>query len=89
MKSKKDIVAAEKEAFDKRWYDRSLVFAAKTDPRDDLGAKGRRRIEKQYGEENLGPYEDFEWGFLAGKHAALRWVLDNDATWDDDWLGDT
>lgn len=32
------------------------------------------------GEDNLGPYSDFEWGMINGKLSALRWVLGED--WD-------
>jgi len=87
-----EIIAAEKEFFDKRWYDRSSMIATKEiGPKKyrDLGAKGRKRIEEQYGKENLGPYTDFEWGELHGKHIAMRWVLDPEAGWDDEGLGDT
>ncbi len=37
----------------------------------------------------LGPYTDYEWAELAGKHRALRWVLDDTVTWEDPGLGDT
>lgn len=39
------------------------------------------RVIQQYGEENLGPYSDFEWGMLNGKLSALRWVMGED--WDE------
>ena len=42
--------------------------------------KSARRVEKQYGLENLGPWNDFEWGMINGKLSALRWVLGDE--WD-------
>lgn len=51
--------------------------------RDDIwkGAlKAAKEVERRYGKKNLGPYTDFEWGMLAGKHSAIRWVLGEE--WD-------
>ena len=42
--------------------------------------KSAQRVIQQYGEENLGPYSDFEWGMLNGKLSALRWVMGEE--WD-------
>lgn len=42
--------------------------------------KTAKRVEREYGKNNLGPYDDFEWGMINGKLSAIRWMLGDD--WD-------
>lgn len=39
-----------------------------------------KKTEDEVGIENLGPWDDFEWGMLNGKLSALRWILGDE--WD-------
>ena len=85
MRSIADIVAAEKEMFDKVWYGRSEKDPAQAHPH--LGAPAievilaaQKRVEDTYGYDNVQPGDAFEWGLLSGKLSTLRWVLGDD--WD-------
>ncbi|MDM5155605.1 hypothetical protein QUF88_17960 [Bacillus sp. DX1.1] len=63
------------ELFDEIWYDRHQVLKYKieneletVDPEVwERALKAAKRVEDKYGEENLSPYDDFEWGMLNGK----------------------
>ncbi|CAN7717750.1 PIN domain-containing protein [Bosea sp. LjRoot9] len=74
------IEAGEWQIVDDALYDRSKH--GKQSPRSIYeGAKAAaRRTEEEVGIENLGPWDDFEWGMLSGKLSALRWVLGDE--WD-------
>jgi PIN domain len=39
-----------------------------------------KKTEEEIGIDNLGPWDDFEWGMVNGKLSAVRWVLGDD--WD-------
>lgn len=83
-----EVAEAVEEFMEKIWFDRHLSLRYRVendmqtvDPEIWKGAlKSAERVIKKYGEENLGPYSDFEWGMLNGKLSALRWVLGYD--WD-------
>jgi hypothetical protein len=84
-----EILEAESEFFDKVWYVRSLIREEKEEAgeRDPISlelaagaAEARRTIEERYGAENVGPWDDWGWGFVNGKLSALRWVLGSE--WD-------
>lgn len=83
-----DILRAENEFMEKIWFDRHLSLRNRVaqgieivDPTiwDGAIASAKSIVEK-YGEDDLGPYSDFEWGMLNGKLSALRWVLGDE--WD-------
>ncbi|MGF6981410.1 hypothetical protein QFZ99_000886 [Paraburkholderia atlantica] len=46
----------------------------------EIALAAAKRTEDEVGIENLGPWDDFEWGMLNGKLSALRWILGDE--WD-------
>ncbi|WP_328304487.1 PIN domain-containing protein [Actinomycetospora sp. NBC_00405] len=91
-----EIVAAAEEYFDKVWYIRHLIHLEQeergeiepmnTEIRAGAEAAAQRVVER-YGPENVGPWDDWHWGFVNGQLATLRWVLGT--AWDDEGLLDT
>ncbi|MBA7481465.1 hypothetical protein ES707_16937 [subsurface metagenome] len=87
-RSIEEIVEAEEEFFSKVWYGRHKLIETmvesgrkKVDPKIWQGAlKAARKAERKYGKEQLGPWDDFEWGMLSGKLSALRWIYGDE--WD-------
>jgi hypothetical protein len=89
-----ELERAETELFEKVWYDRHQLLMQRAASKKAAGrsssapsAKGAhpgeraaKKIEKRYGRENLGPWTDFDWGFLNGKLSAIRWALGDE--WD-------
>lgn len=85
-----EILDAEQEYFDKVWYVRKLILQEKIEAGEheplspDLVGRmhaAMRAVEERYGRENVGPWDDWGWGFVNGKLSALRWVLGSE--WDD------
>jgi hypothetical protein len=90
MRSPEEIFRAAHELDEKVWYYRKLNLLVRVErgeepiPPDDIANRmfaEMRRMEQQYGKENLGPFDDWEWGYLNGKLSAIRWVLG--LQWDD------
>ena len=40
--------------------------------------KSAQKIEKKYGRENLGPYEEFDWGEMNGRFFTIMWFYGED-----------
>lgn len=82
-RSKEEVLAAVDELTDKLWYNRhqdlkQLIADGEEEVDVQIwkdALKNAKKIEDKYGADNLGPYDDFEWGMLNGKLSALRWLL--------------
>lgn len=87
-RSIEEIVETTEELFDKIWFDRHLSLKYRMENNMETvnpdiwksALQAAQKVIEKYGEDNLGPYSDFEWGMLNGKLSALRWVLGDE--WD-------
>lgn len=83
IRSIDEISKAENEFYERVWLDRHLMLMnncyGKKDTIDDKileeAQKSADKLINKYGEDDVGPYSDFEWGMINGKLSALRWVL--------------
>lgn len=83
VRSLQEIEDAEQIFYEKVWLDRHFSLAHRIQELSDsippdIWEKAQSRAQeliRKYGEDNVGPYSDFEWGMLNGKLSALRWVL--------------
>ena len=87
-RSRDEIDDALGEMLDKVWYNRHMELRELVESGEEQvdaqiwrdALKAAKKIEDKYGVDNLGPWDDFEWGMINGKLSALRWVLGDD--WD-------
>jgi hypothetical protein len=80
-----EIIEAEQEFFDKVWYVRSIALHdEERELSDDIRTgmmANRERAEATYGRDELwkaigsGHDEAWQYGYISGKLATLRWVL--------------
>lgn len=83
VRSLQEIEEAEQTFYEKVWLDRHFSLAYRIQELNenispDIWEKAQsvaQDLIRKYGEDNVGPYSDFEWGMLNGKLSALRWVL--------------
>jgi PIN domain len=84
-----EIIEAAAEYFDRVWYVRSIAMEDDRPIPDDIRAgmmAARERVETTYGRDELwrpigpGHEEAWQYGYISGKLATLRWVLGSE--WD-------
>jgi len=88
LRPESEIWKAEQESFDRVWYYRHMILMEKFKRGEEkiepgvlkLAKAAAKRKRKQYGR-NISRYmDDWDWGYLNGKFAAIRWVLGEE--WD-------
>jgi hypothetical protein len=88
IREESEIGDAIAEFFDKIWYNRhQMLMEDVRSGREKIdkdilksARQAAKKVEDKYGIDNLGPYDDFEWGMIHGKLSALRWVFGDE--WD-------
>jgi hypothetical protein len=79
MRTEQEIEAAERRIGDRIWYERHVTLRERGQI-SEVAEAAAAAVREGLREDELGPYSDFEWGFLSVKLSALRWVLGDE--WD-------
>ena len=79
MRNEVEIEVAERELECRVWHERHVVLKERGSTSEGSEADADA-IRRQLGDDKIGPYSDFDWGYLNGQLSAIRWVLDSD--WD-------
>ena len=80
MREEGALTAAAQELGERLWYARSVTTMDADDARLP-GAIAKKRaelrgeLEVKYGVESLWPLDGYQWGYLEGRLAAVRWAL--------------
>jgi hypothetical protein len=77
MRSEAETEAAESEFEDRVWHERHLLLKESGSTSEEADAAADA-VGRELGHDKLGPYSDFEWGYLNGQLSAIRWVLGSD-----------
>jgi len=75
MRSEDQLFDAQKELWEKVWFYRYHFLSPQGESPETI-----RKFVDKYGKENLGPWTDYEWGYLLGKLSAVNWALGH--SWD-------
>ena len=76
-----EIGAAIDRLIDQVWYYRCYCNLTRDECTPDIWETAKKHAKRIRAEiDDLGPWDDLEWGMVLGKLSALRWVMGDD--WD-------
>jgi hypothetical protein len=71
VRDQAEVEAAMRELESRVWHERHVVLEASGTASEEAAAAAEA-IRREVGDEKLGPYSEFEWGYLSGQLSAVR-----------------